>query len=312
MKQFSSILLSLCLFPALSFAALIELSTGDKINAAITEKTANYVKVNHAILGELTIKTANIISIDNDEIPESESLPIAAVEDEIDQDNGLFGMGLLSSWDRSFTLGINGKQGNSDALDFHTAFDADYKDDDKRWDLGIYYNFSEEDGQSTHDDLNIHLMRDWLLSNSQWLYFASVKYDWDKFKSWDYRLTGIAGIGYDFIKKENLSLTGRTGIAGKKNYGSDDDNFEPELMLGLDADWTINKIQSITFKTEFFTPFEQARDFRNLSRLDWKFKLDSLMDLSFKVGLENEYESQVDAGTKHNDFKYRAAIVWGL
>jgi hypothetical protein len=151
-----------------------------------------------------------------------------------------------------------------------------------------------------------------LLSDSQWLYFASARYDWDKFKSWDYRLTGIAGIGYEFIETENFFLIGRTGNAGKKSYGSDDDNFEPELMIGIDTDWTISKIQSLAFKTEFFTPFDQTSDYRSLSRLDWKFKLDSVMDLSFKVGLENEYESKVDASTKHNDFKYRAALVWSL
>lgn len=74
----------------------------------------------------------------------------------------------------------------------------------------------------------------------------------------------------------------------------------------------MSKVQSLAFQTEFFMPFEQSSDFRNLSKLDWKFKLDTEMDLSFKLGLENEYESLVDADTKHNDFKYRAAIIWGL
>jgi len=309
MKPFISIILSLFLFPTLSFATLITLSTGDKINAEIIEQTDAYLKINHKDLGELTITKNNILSIGSDVLPQS---PIAQVNVVEDKDDGLFGIGILPNWERSFTLGLNGKEGNSQVFDIHTAFDADYKDDYKRWDFGIYYSFSQKEGDDTQDDLKINLTRDWLLPNSQWLYFASGKFDWDKFKSWDYRLTGIVGVGYEFFEEENLSLIGRTGIAGKKNYGSDDDNFVPELMIGLDTDWTINKIQSLAFKTEFFTPFEQASDFRNLSRLDWKFKLDSLMDLSFKIGLENEYESKVDSGTKHNDFKYRAAIVWGL
>jgi len=303
--------LALLMLPILSYAASIKLITGDEIKAEITVETNAYIEVKHDVLGELTISKDKITSIDSEELLKVQSAPSEMVESD-NKDNGLFGTGILANWERSFTLGLNGKEGNSQAFDFHTAFDADYKDVNKRWDIGAQFNFSQKDGQTTHDDFNIFATRDWLLPNSQWLYFASGKFDRDEFKSWDYRVTGIAGVGYEFIEDENFSLVGRTGIAGKKNYGSDDDNFEPELMIGLDTDWTISKVQSLTFKTEFFIPFEQVDDYRNLSKLDWKFKLDSVMDLSFKLGLENEYESVVDAGTKHDNFRYRAAIVWGL
>jgi len=295
------------MLPTLSYATSIKLITGDEIKANIIEETDAYIKVDHKVLGQLTIARDEIITIEGNIQTSLDSV----ITDE-DNDAGLFGTGILSNWERSFTLGLNGKEGNSQAFDFHTAFDADYKDDNKRWDLGAQFNFSQKDGETTHDDFNIFATRDWLLPNSQWLYFASGKFDWDEFKSWDYRVTGIVGVGYEFIEKENFFLIGRSGIAGKKNFGSDDDNFEPELMIGLDSDWTISKVQSLAFKTEFFMPFEQADDYRNLSKLDWKFKLDSTMELSFKLGLENEYESVVDTGSKHNDFKYRAAIIWGL
>ncbi len=312
MKQIIFIALSLFILPILGHTAVIKLSTDDEIIATIIEQTDLDIKVKHDVLGELTIAKSNIVSIENDELVSSEKTEIYPVDEGKSIDNGLFGTGILSNWQRSFTLGLNGKQGNSNTFAFHTAFDADYEDIDKRWDFGVYYNFSEENGKSTADDLKVSVTRDWLLPDSQWLYFASGKLDWDKFKSWDYRVTGIAGVGYELIKKENFLLIGRTGIAGRKNVGSDDDNFESELMIGFDTDWAISKVQSFTFKTEFFVPFDQARDFRNLSRLDWKFKLDSLMDLSFKLGLENEYESTVNDGINHNDFKYRAAIVWGI
>ncbi|OUR74130.1 hypothetical protein A9Q78_01670 [Methylophaga sp. 41_12_T18] len=310
MKQIITSVLILLVFPTLSYAAVIKFVTGDELTVKIIEKTASYLKVNHEVLGELTIENKNVLTIqDSTQVQMSVT---ETKEQTIDKDDGLFGMGLLADWQRNFTLGLNGQQSNSDSLDLHTAFAADYDNDDKRWNFGFHYNFSQEDGKSTHDDINIYLNRDWLMPDTHWLYFATVKYDWDKFKSWDYRLTAIAGVGYEFIEQQNFSLIGRSGIAGKKNFGSDEDEFEPELMLGLESTWAISRIQSLSFKTEFFSPFEHASDIRNLSKLDWKFKLDSKMDLSFKLGLENEYESVVAVDSKHNDFKYRAAIVWGL
>jgi len=35
-----------------------------------------------------------------------------------------------------------------------------------------------------------------------------------------------------------------------------------------------------------------------------------MTDLSFELSLENVYESEVDANTKDNNFKYRVAIFW--
>lgn len=310
MKQTLIIALALLALPLLSSAATIKLLTGDEINAEIIEQTDSYLKVNHNALGELTISLDKIISIDGKSLP-AESMAVSEAEKER-KTNRFFGLNILSDWERSFTLGLNGKEGNTQELNFHTALETDYEDNHKRWDFGVYYNFSEKEGDKTRDDLKINLTRDWLLPDSQWFYFVTGQYDQDKFKSWDYRITGIVGAGYEFIETENFSLIGRAGLAAKKNYGSEDDGFEPELMLGLDTDWTISKVQSLVFKTEFFLPFEQAGDFRNLSRLDWKFKLDTTMDLSFKLGLENEYETVVDDGEKNNDFRYRAALVWGL
>ena len=300
-------LLSILISLPSSEAASIKLVTGDEINAEIFEETDSYIKADHRVLGKLMISRNQILTIEKNIQINADS----AIKDE-KKDNGLLGTRLLTNWQRSLTIGLNGQEGNSDALDFHVAFDANYKNDKKRWDIGTDYNFSEEDGESTQDDLNVHFTRDWLLPDSEWLYFTSGKFERDKFESWDYRLSGVGGIGYEFIDKESFLLVGRTGIAGTKKYGSDENDFKPEMMLGLNSDWEISKVQSISFSTVFFAPFDQFDDYRNHSKLDWKFKLDTEMDLSFKLGLENEYESIVDDGIKNNDFKYRAALIWGL
>jgi len=312
MKKSILIIFVLLLSPVLASATVIKLTTGDEIISEIIEQTEASIKVKHDVLGELTINRNDIISINDAEPSQIKTTVSGSNVNVIEEDRGLFGTGLIPKWQRSFTLGLDGKKGNSNALDFHTEFDAEYEDNAKRWDFGIHYNYSEEDSEITHDDLNVFVTRDWLQNDSQWLYFFASKFDWDRLESWDYRLTAITGVGYEFIEEETFSLTGRAGLAGKKNFGSDDDDFKPELMLGLDTDWAINERQSLTFKTEFFTAFEQTSKFRSLSRLDWKIKLDSILDLSLKLGLENEYESVVGSSTKHNDFKYRAAIVWGL
>ena len=308
------------LLPLPGYAAIIKLSSGDSINAQVIDNTDSYIKVEHSVLGTLTIKRSQIISLNDDEITpvKLQSTTVSASEVEVSEealkDNGLFKRGwVFPGFDRRFSLGISGKESNSSNIDVYTAFDADYENDYKRWDIGFRSNYSSDDRDSTDNDFRIHVNRDWLNPDSPWRYFAKGQYDWDQFKSWDYRLTGIAGPGYRLIKNERLELIGRTGLSLKKEYGSDDDDLEAELMLGFNSDWKLAKLQTVEFGTEFFSPFEDFGEIRNLSHLDWIYKLtDDDRQLSLKLSLDYEYDWNVDPGDKHDEFIYRTSLVWEL
>jgi uncharacterized protein DUF481 len=305
------------LFPLLSHAAIIKLSSGDEINAKIIENTDTYLRVKHSVSGDLTIQKTQIISFNNHEvIPTKTPSEMASVttENKADPDKGLFRRGwVFPGFDRKFTLGISGKESNSSNLDIYTAFDADYEDNYKRWDVGFRSNYSSDDRDSTDNDFRVFVNRDWLNPDSPWRYFAKAQYDWDQFKSWDYRVTAIAGPGYRLIKNDRLELIGRTGLSLKKEYGSDDDDLEAELMVGFNSDWKLAKLQTIKFGTEFFSPFEDFGEIRNLSHLDWIYKLtEDDRAISLKLTLDYEYDWNVDPGDKHDEFIYRTSLVWDL
>lgn len=298
-------------------SATVKLSSGDELNAEIIENTDTHLKVKHSVLGDLTIPKTHIISYNVQDIsPTTTRSEITSAPNEIqaDSDNGLFGQGwVFPGFDRKFTLGISGKESNSSNIDIYTALDADYEDNYKRWDIGFRSNYSKEDRSSTDNDFRLYVNRDWLDPDSPWRYFAKAQYDWDQFKSWDYRLTGIAGPGYRLVKNDKLELIGRTGLSLKKEYGSDDDDLEAELMVGFNSDWKLAKLQTLQVGTEFFSPFEDFGEIRNLSHLDWIYKLtDDDRQLSLKLSLDYEYDWEVDPGDKHDEFIYRTSLVWEL
>jgi hypothetical protein len=309
------------LLPQISHAAIIKLSSGDSINAHIIHNTDSFIKVEHNVLGTLTINRAHVVSLNENEIaPVKPDIAVVSTsetevhEQEKTKDNGLFGRGwVFPGFERRFTLGVSGKESNSSNIDIYTAFDADYENDYKRWDIGFRSNYSSDDRESTDNDFRIFVNRDWLNPNSPWRYFAKGQYDWDQFKSWDYRLTAIAGPGYRFIKNDRLELVGRSGLSLKKEYGSDDDDLESELMVGFNSDWKLAKLQTVKFGTEFFSPFEDFGEIRNLSHLDWVYKLsDDNRAISLKLSLDYEYDWEVDPGDKHDEFIYRTSLVWEL
>lgn len=313
MNRISLLSLPLSFFISLSFADSITLINGDELHGDILELTDNFVRLQHPALGEITIDKLNISTIAAEGAVENPTAIIAEVtEEEGPVDDGLFGTGLMENWARRFSLSFNGETGNTEEFSFNTSFNAKHSTDYERWGFNLGYEYGTESHDSTKNKSTTFLIHDWLDPNSPWFSFASGQYDQDKFKSWDYRLTGTAGLGYTFAKEDDYLFVGRVGISGRQEFGSEDDDFKPEMMLGFNTDWDISEAQSLEFNTATYLPFERPADSRNLSSLYWRIKLDTEKGMSVKLGLENEYETVVDPGNEHNDFTYNFGIEWDL
>ncbi len=225
------------------------------------------------------------------------SLPLAAEE---------------TAWKHELEAGLNGSNGNSDSLNVHLGYTGSYKDADDGWKFITAYDKAESDGVESRNQFLADLLKDWYWSGSPWFAFAQGRYDRDKFKEWDYRLSASGGAGYAFIDDGTWYLAGRFGLGGNKTYGDPDEEFTPEALLGLDAAWKISERESVDFKTTYYPSLEESGEYRNITSLNWKMTMSERGTLAMKVGLLNEYDSLADPGTDKNDFKYNLSLVWGL
>jgi hypothetical protein len=276
----------LLLAPLAAFADTIELVNGDKVSGDLVEQSAERVVLDHPVFGRVVI-------------------PIEHVKAETPT-RGLFGTSFLAGWKRTFALGVSGTQGNARNNNVLATLDLDYEDDDKRWNFDAAYRFGSDDGATTDHNAYALLHRDWLLRKSSWFFFANTRFDYDQFKTWTYRANGSGGIGYQFLKRERFELKGLLGPSLTKQWSESD--FFVEALVGLDALWKISKDHSLRLSNTIYPALNDLGEFRNLSTLAWKWKLMEDPGLSLIAGVDNEYESSVESGLKHNDVKYSTSI----
>lgn len=303
---------------------VIELVNGDKLNVTILEHTPEHVVFVHPVLGEVTLPAAQVVAVsaspaeaapaekDPQVTPVGVAPPVEAPEDEVTpKDPTIFGIPILPGWERKIELGLDGSEGNSETLNFRAAFMADYEDEEDRWHIGSAFVRQTTDGDATRNDFYAELIKDWLIPGEKHFYFAQVRYDYDDFQSWRHRASGAAGIGYQLIERDDFDLIGRVGLGGNYTWGGDgDDEFTPEALLGIEGTWRIAENQTFEFKNTLYPSLDEAGEFRNLTSLAYVIEMDQAKGLSLKLGLENEYESQTDDDSKHNDLKYFAALVF--
>ena len=279
---------SLLLFAPLAAAAdTIELVNGDKLSGNVIEQTAERVVLEHPVLGRVEI-------------------PVEQIEPPKAPNGGLFGTSFLAGWTRTFQLGVSGAQGNTENSDVLAALDMGYEDEHKRWAFDAAYRFGKADGETTQHDAFAQLRRDWLLEGSPWFVFALGRFDYDQFKSWTYRVSASPGIGYQFVKSERFELQGLLGPSITKQF--DENDFFVEALVGLEGIWKISKDHSVSLSNTIYPALNDLGEFRNLSTLAWKWKLMEDPGLSLIAGVDNEYQSQIESGFKHNDLKYSTSI----
>jgi putative salt-induced outer membrane protein YdiY len=216
------------------------------------------------------------------------------------------------SWKHEIEAGLNGATGNSESLSIHVGYSGKYKDEDHGWKLITAYDKAKSDGEISRNQFYADLLKEWYWNSSPWFAFTQGRYDWDELKDWDYRLSGSAGVGYEFIHNDSWYLVSRIGLGGNKVYGNVDEVFTQEANLGLDAAWTISERESVDFKTTFYPSLEEEGEYRNITAFNWRMVMSEQASLAMKIGLLNEYDSQAAPGIEKSDFKYTLSLVWGL
>jgi putative salt-induced outer membrane protein YdiY len=216
------------------------------------------------------------------------------------------------TWLHEIDLGLNGVTGNSESITIHTGYSGKYKDENHGWKLIAAYDKAKSDGEISRNQFFTDLLKDWFWNANPWFAFLQGRYDWDELKDWDYRLSGSAGLGYEFVHDESWYVVGRIGLGGNETYGDMEEVFTKEASFGLDASWIISERQSVDFKTTFYPSLEEDGEYRNITTFNWKMLMSEQERLGIKIGLSNEYDSLAAPGTEKSDFKYNLSLVWGL
>ncbi len=280
----------------------IELTSGDVLIGRIVEATEEQLVIEHAVLGTLTIPRGTVANLPDLELhpvdppPPPEEMPAAAD---------------APKWKSQFDLGFSGSQGNSRTFDFRIAFQTEHETDTDRWRIDAAYFYGKSAGETTKSEGTLGVLKDWLMPNSPWLYFAQARYDFDEFRSWTHRVSGHGGAGYEFIHTDELTLIGRIGAGASKEWERSQP-IRPEGLIGGDLSWQINDKQKLAAHTTLYPDLGDFFQFRIVSGVVWNMLIDEANGISINVGVDNEYESITEGDSKHNNLKYYGGISIGF
>ena len=133
--------------------------------------------------------------------------------------------------------------------------------------------------------------------------------EWDKFKAFDLRLWGNAGLAYHWIRRSDAALVTRFGAGASKEFGAPIDDWIPEAVFGGEAERQITPRQKLKAKVEYFPAWEDFGNFRLVNDAAWEILLDGSDNLSLKLAATDRYDS-TPQGAKKNDLYYSLLLLY--
>jgi len=304
-----------------SVADEIALLSGDVVNGTIVERTDAVIILEHDVFGRLEVPLDTIATLNGEPLqpPSDEAAPPAdaqaegqpeapPAEAEAEPAAEAPPAEEQREWKSQLKFGGSATFGNSDTQALNLQFNTVRETEVTRTAFDAAYFFGTTDGDRDTNSLTTGVLQDWFVPESRWLYFADARADYDEFESWEYRVSGHGGVGYEFIKEPDFDLTGRAGIGAIKEFNSDDESVRPEGLLGIALNWQISERQQLQFDTTAFPDFGEVGEFRWVTNADWSMLVDQETNMSVTAGLRHEYESSVGPDSDHSDLYLTAGL----
>jgi putative salt-induced outer membrane protein YdiY len=322
MKYSSTLFLVLIYLPAQCFAeTLLTLGNGDVLRGEIKSRENGSLTFIHQVLGQITLNEEHIVSVVDDEavytktatvMSESVANTLLPGTDTSRTPNSKSAEETVSgsNWDKQLDVGVSGAEGNSRSRNIHIALAAETETNNYRWDVETAYDASEENGKKSRDEFFIQANRDWLRADSPYFYFSTGRFDWNNFQDWTYRVNLASGLGKDLVQRDDWILRGKMGLGFNQEIEGEEEGISPEGLLELDSQWQLTEEHRIELKTIFYPQLDELKEYRNNTTLAWVNKLNDSMRL--KIGLSNEYDSDVPRDIHKSDLKYITSLSWDL
>lgn len=209
-------------------------------------------------------------------------------------------------WIGSVQAAASGVESDNDEFDLRAAAAFARLTENDKLSASAEYFLSLLNGQSTDNNLLATGVYDRYLLPSDWLAFGKLQYQYDEFQAWENRLSAYAGLGYRIFHERPFALTIKGGAGATHEFG-DVDETTPEAYGEAALAWWIDERQVVEASINVAPDITDWSQYRVIARLDYSFRLDT-RGLALVLGLREEYQARVTAGSTRNDFRYYAGI----
>lgn len=218
---------------------------------------------------------------------------------------------LEDPWSGNLALGLNGARGNTERFGVQGRGELYRETRFDRLSLYLESNYQSEDGSKTVDEqlAGARLERDF---TDRWFAFGNTDFEIDEFENLDLRALATTGIGYFFIREEDLQFKGRAGVGYQfESFSDGTTNKDPLGQLGYDVVYKPNGWLKLLHDLTFYPSFtDPSQDYRIVTNFAGEMPVGLSDAWKLRAGVRSQYDNQPAAGAESTDTTYQLNLVY--
>ncbi len=216
---------------------------------------------------------------------------------------------LRRKWKYEAGIDISGKDGNSSQLGTAISGRAVLKTSQDALEFYTAYLREKSDGTKSADQFKLGVdYQNNFAGRTSW--YMRAEGGFDRIKDIDLYTIAAAGLGYDFIKKPNQTLTGRAGLSYRyEGYGDPlaDDVSSAGLDFGLKHELTRDN-WAITNSLSYVPAFDDFGNYRVTHDSGFEMPI-AASQWKLRIGIANDFTSEPPAGREELDTTYYTRLI---
>jgi hypothetical protein len=212
------------------------------------------------------------------------------------------------TWTGGAEFGFNGAEGNSDVFNLRLGGLVKRQTDANIFNADLTYVLSTSNNSTNENKALFNVRDECLFKDSPWGVFASGQLEYDQFRAYDFRVASHTGFGYGFIKRDWISLRGRTGAGVSREVGGPNDRYVPEGLLGSDLFLAFSERQGLIGCVDYYPDLGRWGEYRVRARAAYQIVIDPDLGLTLRLGFQDRYDSN-PGPAKNNDIGYFTTLL---
>jgi putative salt-induced outer membrane protein len=211
-------------------------------------------------------------------------------------------------WEGSAGAGMSLTRGNSDTTLFNVYALADKKWTKDEVRMGATGSYGENDGQKNNQQAKASGQYNRTFGEkNRWYGYGRLEGAYDEIASLDARITVSPGLGYYFIKKEKLTLSGESGPGAVfEKYDGEEWESYFTLRLAERLEYKFNDKAKIWESVEYLPDMGDFNKYLVNSEIGIETSITKAWVL--QVLMQDTYNSQPGDGSEENDLKLIARV----
>jgi hypothetical protein len=245
-------------------------------------------------------------------VPAAEELPVP--EEVLPPEDGDWWMlpaSWYKPWEGSAELGLNGSEGNSQTFNIRSGAKAKYSQPWVEQVYEIIHVDNSADGVKTASNGFFDGRLTFPFTGTAWSTFAHARLEYDEFRDYDLRVSGDAGLAYDWWKIDASKLQTRAGLSTSREIGGAENRFNPELTFGIDLAHKFDDRQKVSITMDYYPTIDDFTDYRINTNASWEIVVSQAWGLSAKLSVIDRYDN-TPQGKRPNDLNYAALMLWAF